>query len=59
MEAGKMVKINGADGIKSHYGIIIEMLCKDAAFLKVPCKEDRDKAPTGIILLGIDYLSPA
>jgi hypothetical protein len=58
MKNGDIVKISGADGIISHYGIVIEMLCKDAAFLKVPCKEDRDKAPAGIIVLGIDYLSP-
>ncbi len=57
MKSGDIVKISGAANVKSHYGIIIEMLCKDAAFLKVPCKEDREKTPQGIILLGVDYLS--
>lgn len=32
MKNGDIVKISGADGIKSHYAIIVEMLCKDGVF---------------------------
>lgn len=55
MKKGDLVKIK-ADGIHSHFGIIVDTFTEHAAILKVPCSEDR-KTPEGLILLGISYLT--
>lgn len=57
MKKGDVVRISNAESVKSHYGIVLDMLDDKAAFLKVPCREDRERAPQGVLLLGIYYLA--